>query len=528
MLRSTFGQLTFDRITKASIGLEDDSFESVLREHLLELVRVEDFARLYSTTDGADSCCPVRLFAVVLLQTRYGLSDRDAIRRCRRNLAWRYALQLGPTNSPPSRTSLQRFRAGVVKTLGEDFIHKRVLRLARQRGQLEATSLQAVDSTNVDCRGAVLDTYNLIARAIGLVMQRVAHWLVASIDAVAMSFGAEQYLARSIKSVVTIDWSCSDERDGLVTALVGDADRVVAAMRDTSIVNLKPPKPVIEAVALLETVAHQDVEERDDGTTTIRKGVTPGRIISVTDPTARFGRKSSSKVIRGHKVHVLATTDGELVTAITITDASTHDAVPTVSLLEQAEALDIKPDRILADLAYGTGQNRRDCAEHGVTVLTKTGRSGTKTIPKSAFDIDLDGKQVTCPAGQTTTTSSLMKAGAGSDDRVRSFRFGKATCIACPLAHQCNSETQKGRGRTVKLSRFEAELQQAKAFNQLPEAKQLLRKRCGIERIISHLTRMGLRSARYFGEKMTQFQAFTTAAVYNLQRCARLEAKQQT
>jgi hypothetical protein len=55
MLRSTFDQLTFDCITKASIGLGDDSFENVLRDSLPELVGVEDFAPLYSADAGADT-----------------------------------------------------------------------------------------------------------------------------------------------------------------------------------------------------------------------------------------------------------------------------------------------------------------------------------------------------------------------------------------------------------------------------------------------------------------------------------------
>ena len=104
------------------------------------------------------------------------------------------------------------------------------------------------------------------------------------------------------------------------------------------------------------------------------------------------------------------------------------------------------------------------------------------------------------------------------------IRFDKSICAACPRAAQCCKATREGGARTVKLSRFEAEQQQAKAFNQTPEAKPLLRKRCGVERVLSHLMRYGLRVARYFGQAHTQFQAFMTAAAYNLQRIATLLA----
>ena len=63
-----------------------------------------------------------------------------------------------------------------------------------------------------------------------------------------------------------------------------------------------------------------------------------------------------------------------------------------------------------------------------------------------------------------------------------------------------------------------------KAFNQTPEARPLLRKRCGVERVPSHLMRYGLRAARYFGQARTQFQAYMTAAAYNPQRIATMLA----
>jgi hypothetical protein len=182
---------------------------------------------------------------------------------------------------------------------------------------------------------------------------------------------------------------------------------------------------------------------------------------------------------------------------------------------------------VLADLAYGTGQNRRTFAQMGVTLLTKVGQDGRSAISKSAFDIDLAGERVTCPQGQTTRQYTVVKAGDGSAEHVRKYKFDKQVCATCPLARQCSSATRKGRARTIKLSRFEPELQQAKAFNETPEAKPLLRKRCAVERVISHLVRFGLRAARYFGQKMTQFQAFMTTAAYNLQRIATLLAGRQ-
>jgi IS5 family transposase len=525
LLRSTFAQLSFTSIDADAIGLEAGAIERFLHDRVGDLASPEDFAKLYHADGGVDSWCPVRLFVMLTLQFRYGESDREVVRRASRDLGWKYAMRLGPGEKAPSRTAFQRFRKQVREKLGEDFVHERVLRLARGADLLGDTELQAGDSTNTDCRGARLDTFNLIARGIANVLRKVSDWTGEPLAALAERLWLEDYLARSMKGTVDIDWTSRSERDGFVSRLVRDADRLVAIMRCEEVTALEPPPGVCAATDLLWVVAHQDVEQLVDGSHRIRKGTARGRTISITDPEARHGRKSSSKVIHGHKTHVLTTLDSALVTAILITDAGKHDAIPCADLLRQAAALGLMPLHLLGDLAYGTGRNRRDCAELGVTVLTKPAAAGGRGISKSEFDIDQAAMSVTCPGGQRTERYTMVKAEAGSDERVAKFVFLKATCAVCPLAEQCCKATREGtRGRSVKLSIYEAEFQQAKAFSQTPDAKPLMRKRCGVERVLSHLMRYGLRRARYFSQSMTQFQAFMTAAAYNLQRVATLLA----
>ena len=524
MLRSTFSQLSFTEIDPDAIRLADDAIERILHERVDDLAALEDFAGFYHDEDGVDSCCPMRLLVLLVLQNRYGHSDREVERRAFRDLAWRYAMRLGHEGKAPSRPVFQRFRAWVRQELGESFVHDRVLRLGQQEALVEDVELQAGDSTNTDCRGAMLDTFNLIARGIANVLRVVSDWSGEPLQALAERLWLADCLARSMKGTVDIDWTSRSERDAFLTRLVRDADRLVTIIRSDDVAALKPDPAVYEATDLLWRVAHQDVEQLPDGSWRIAKGTARDRIISITDPEARHGRKSSSKVIHGHKTHVLTTLDSALVTAILITDAGKHDAIPCAELLRQAAARGLKPQRMLGDLAYGTGQNRRDCAALGVTVLTKLGRSGKKAIPKSEFTIDLAAKCVTCPEGQTTARFTLRKAGKGSDERVPFYTFDKDICAACPRAAQCCKATREGGARTLKLSRFEVEQQQAKAFNQTPEARPLLRKRCGVERVLSHLMRYGLRVARYFGHAHTQFQAYMTAAAYNLQRIATMLA----
>lgn len=255
------------------------------------------------------------------------------------------------------------------------------------------------------------------------------------------------------------------------------------------------------------------------------RGTASDRVISVTDPQARHGRKSASKVINGFKTHVMGTIDSQFVTGIVVTDAGTHDARPTGQLIEQAESNRLKPKEAVGDNAYGTGANIRRAAEDGVRILTKMPSPSHKgSFPKRDFDIDLDRMQVTCPAGITTHTFGLVNDPAGSKERVPRFRFDKTNCQSCDLRMECCKATANGGTRALTMNVYEHELQQVKTFNDSERAPQVLRRRSAIERLLSHLVRMGMRHARFFGIHKVQFQAYMTAAAYNLQRLFTLTA----
>lgn len=515
MLRAAFYQLSMAEVDPDVLRLPPDSFERRLRGLLPRIVSADDFREFYADS-GSASRCPLVLSGMLLLQSRYNVADNEVIRRCRCDLSWRYALGLAAGDDPPSVTTLRRFRAKLRQIHGDAFLHRRVLAVAVEDGWILDSALQAVDSTNTDCRGAVIDTFNLVATAIGKVVRTVARCAGLDPDALAERWGLSKYLARSIKGGAHIDWSDAKARNALLTEEIKDAKRLPELVCS---LGLKLPQAVGDALALLSTVATQDVEELPDGTYQIARGTARGRVISVTDPEARHGRKSASKTITGFKTHVMGTIESQFVTGIAITDAATHDAAPTVALIEQAASVSLKPDEAVGDAAYGTGANRRACKDAGVDLRTRLPTPSHKgSLTKRDFEIDLDAGTVTCPAGHRATKETKVKAPDGGTERVSRFGFDKATCQACPLKESCSKQTARGGARSIILSTYEREHQDALAFSRTPRAAEVLRSRSAVERLISHLVRMGMRHARFFGMHMVQFQGFMTAAAYNLQR----------
>ena len=524
MLSSTFYQVSLLEVDPDEIGLEKDSFERALRDLVPKLVSLEDFRDFHPSTMGAGTCCPLVLTSMLLLQFRYNLTDEALVARCIRDLGFRYALGLPRGKHPPRISSFRRFRSWIRVNKGPDWLFRISLVLPKEAGLVEDADLQLVDSTNTDCRGAICDTFNLIAGGIGDVVRQAARLKGQRAESVAKRWGLTEYLGRSIKSAVSIDWSDDVQRNALITKEVRDAERVLRLVR-----RFKFDADGESALEFLAKVAHQDVVQLPDGTYRIARGTAAGRSVSRTDPEARHGRKSESQPIIGFKTHALATATSLFVTGINVTDAGIHDSKPTPELVDQAAASDLRPKRLLGDGAYGTGANIRACAEKGVEVLTKQGGSNGDGFSKRDFEIDLETMSVTCPAGHTSTKHTWVKDPEGaksadnSDVRVPLFKFPTAVCRGCPLATKCgkNVETE---GRRVRCNAHELELQRIKRFNATAESKPLLRRRCAIERLLSHLVRMGMRQGRFFGLAMVQFQAFMTAAAYNLQRFITLSA----
>jgi len=520
-------QLSMITVDPNVVGLEPDSFERNLPDFLTQAVPPEELRELAGSSEGAPIRCALSKLGMMLLQFRYDLSERELLRRCQRDLGFRYALGLEAGQKPPSGRTYRRFRDHVTTVMGEDYLLRLSLRAAVSEGLLEDVELQAVDSTNTDCRGAIIDTFNLVAAGIGQVLRQVSLCLGVRAEEMARRWDLSRYLARGIKGAAGIDWSDEQQRNALLTQEIRDADRVAERVRELQ-QQMGLPRQVEEAVELLAQVARQDVEELEDGTFRIAKGTASGRIISITDPEARHGRKSAAKTIKGFKTHVAGTIESQFVTGIAITDAATHDAQPTQALIAQTEANRVKPAEMVGDNAYGAGANIRASHEVGVEMHTKASCPSRRgALPKQDFDIDLGQMKVTCPAGQSTQTYSLVKYDKG-EERVPKFHFAQDDCQACELKGICCEATAKGGHRSIRLNPFEPELQQNRAFAQTPRGREVLRSRSAVERLISHLVRMGMRHARFFTLKRVQFQAFMVGAAYNLQRLFTLRATAAT
>jgi transposase len=494
-----------------------------------ELFPDELFLGLYIGGWGRPSVPPSLLATALVLQTYDGVSDEEATRRAAYDLQWKVALGIAVDTKPFAKSTLQEFRAQLVVHEDQRLLFQESLELAKRRGKLgKHRRLKiALDTTPIFGRGAVKDTYNLLADGIVAVLRVLARQAgVARGDpegfvAWATAQGYARYVGeQSVKGSAAIDWDDGAARERFLGEVVADADRLLDQVRRARgglVPGSAEDTALAEAAGLLSRVLAQDVDRKETGPA-IRQGTAPDRLVSVHDPEMRHGRKSARKRFDGHKGALAVDTDEQLITAVDVLAGNAPDDEDALALVEQTEqATDSVVDETYGDCAYGSGETRQAFADVGRTLhakvpaLTNQGR-----FPKTAFTIDLAAGTCTCPGGQTTTTFRANPAGEGGGR----FAFPAPTCLACPLRDQCVKGTG---GRTVDVHPQERLLQDARTFQASDAFAEVRRRRQAAEHRLARLIQLGLRQARYVGHAKTLFQLALTAAVANLTLLAGLD-----
>ena len=272
-----------------------------------------------------------------------------------------------------------------------------------------------------------------------------------------------------------IDWDDPQAKDALVSALVNDANAVVAALAGADL-----DQDAAAALALLALVAGQDVEPAEgsdgrDGRWRIARKVAEDRVISVVDPEARHTRKSPEARRDGYRAHVAADPETGVITDEKLTGAAGQDnSDPAVAaeflaagaagagrsgtagdaVTSQDTGDDPDGDQLLAwygDSAYGTGDLRAAIGKAGHQAVIKPkpvqpAVEGGFTVDD--FTVDAVAGTVTCPAGitrQVTARNAVI--------------FG-AACRGCPLRGRCTTAKD---GRTLHLHEHDGLLRAARA-----------------------------------------------------------------
>ncbi len=247
-----------------------------LAEHRRDLFPDDAFADLFPSGRGRPSVPADVIATVMVLQALEGLSDREAADALRLRIDWKVACGLALDAEGIHPTTLTYWRNRLRNSDAPRRIFDAVAAVIDATGVLAGRRRRALDSTVVDDAVATQDTVTQLVSAI--------RWVRTAIPAAAAVAVTAHDYDRAGKPACA--WDDRAARDALVTALVTDAQAILAAVEGQRLDGTRA-----DAVGLLALVAGQDVEPGDvDGTWRIAQGTAKDRVISTVDPDSRHVR----------------------------------------------------------------------------------------------------------------------------------------------------------------------------------------------------------------------------------------------
>jgi hypothetical protein len=469
----------------------EGSMFAFLAVHRRDVFPDGEFEDLFPSGRGRPSIPASVMASVLVLQTLHDLSDRETAEAARCDLRWKVATGMSLDHNGFDPSTLVYWRKRLAKSGRPHRINDAVRRVVEETGILRGRRKRAVDSTILADAVATQDTITQLIAAV----RRVGRLVPGAAEVIAAVRTGHDY-SRPGKPV--IDWDEPGAKDALVSALVNDANTVLAAF-----VGVDPGEwgeQAQGALALLALVAGQDVEPAEgsdgtDGRWRIARKVVPDRVISTVDPDARHTRKSPEARRDGYRAHVAAEPETGIITDEALTKAAgteNSDAgVAEKFLAAEEEGGEGGAREWYGDSAYGTGDLRGaiDDAGHDAVIKPKPVQApveGGFTVDD--FTVDEEAGTVGCPAGNTRPISRTRVAGFG------------VLCRGCPLRERC---TKSKNGRQIVLHQRDDLLRKARrdwAAN--PGLREKYRKfRPNVERVISQIASRGGRrlTLRYRG-----------------------------
>jgi len=346
------------------------SMFAFLAAHRAEVFPDAGYADLFSPPGvGRPSLPATQMAAVLTLQALHDYSDRETAEAVRFDMRWKVAIGASLDDPGFDPSSLVYWRKRLAKSQRPHRVNDAVKTVIEQTGILRGRRRRAVDSTILADAVATQDTVTQLISAI----RRVAREVPGAAGQIAAVCTGHDY---SKPGQPKIDWDDPQAKDALVSALVNDANTLVAALQGQEL-----DEPAASAVALLALVAGQDVEPAEgsdgtDGRWRIARKVAEDRVISTVDTQARHTRKSPEARRDGYRAHVAACPDTGIITDEKLTQASGEEnsdaAVAAEFVAAEPAAAGQDGDRDhdeaggrlawYGDSAYGTGDLREAIA----------------------------------------------------------------------------------------------------------------------------------------------------------------------
>ncbi len=244
------------------------------------------------------------------------------------------------------------------------------------------------------------------------------------------------------------------------------------------------------------------------------------KVISLSDPCSAWTAKANKRVQFGYGLNYLIDNEHAIIVDVEATPSRTYDEVAaTKTMLRRTdERFGLRPRRLAADTAYGTGRMLdwliKQNIEPHIPVRDMSQRKDG-TFSRGDFTFDAETNLYNCPGGKTLKTTGHVH-----DGRTLLYRASKHDCERCPLKQRCCPNTPE---RKVPRDINEEAREHARSLVDTEPYERSRRERKKVEMLFAHLKRhLGFERLRLRGLSGAQDEFLLAATVQNLRRLAKL------
>lgn len=538
------------------------SWAEVFRVRVLPLIDEEPFRECFSDDTGRPNRSIRLLVGLHILKEADDLTDEQVLEQLEFNLQWQHALGVVPDDAHICQKTLHNFRVRLLQSeRGKAVFDQVTTAIAKADGL--SVARQRLDSTHVISNIAVLTRLGVFAETIASFLRELKSTAPEKLAALKAEY-RKRYLERE---GYFSDMKREQARRRL-PVVAADLHRLITNFRDDSAVTALPSYQLMQRVFDEQCVVmpaeagapHEPSGDEDspseppEPTERVElrepKEISSQSVQSPYDPDATYGHKG-----KGYEAQVVETCVEEnpyqVITDVDVNGAHASDQHAVVPAVDRLAEKGMRPDELIADTGYGSGENIVACAQRDVDLQAPVQDphrapaadrwaapvDGADPHPTAAgaeagapeggaeegaklglerFDFSSDFESiVTCPAGKEPTRQWGTHGGA----RVTA-EFDPAACASCPLAAACPAKPRRAGGppqlgwRPAEVATTTRQIQQ-----KTPEFKERYKIRSGIESTNSVLKgSMGAGELRVRGQPRVTLAIRLKALALNVSR----------
>ena len=492
------------------------SWAESFRRRALPLIDEAEFSSLYCDDNGRPNQPVATVLGVLLLKEMFALTDAEALEQLEFSLLWQHALELTPDEAHLA----QKTRTNNVLTLHN--FRARLLAHDRGRQAFEATTDRILQTLGTKVTRQRLDSTHVLSNIavlsrLGLLCETLHHFLKTL---------AVQHPRRCGRVPKRLRFRYLKE-DGSATAYQDAPSgtgkrRLPVCARDLYRLHQLFAGTAAEGLAswaLLQRLLWEqcDVvankqrpsEEEDDagegGVPVARKAAEKVGSASLQSPhdaeatyNARKGKGYEVQIAEtcveadDDKADIDKTDTVNMITHVAVTDACASDEHATIPVLEALDERRQRPDELVADTAFGSGDNGVNAERLGTELVSPVKgpqvdvEEGPETVTQADFLVEARLRDpAICPAGHLAREQTSCEK-----KHHVALTFEREACETCALFPLCPvRRNQDGDGYAVTVDLKATNLERRRRAIASGAFRERYRIRAGIEATVSELKR---------------------------------------